>query len=274
MARKANQHRNGVDRHSSNHKKNVSDSDNNGRGKGSEMKVYPGEELPNGNQPSNPTDRVRKTAHAEGEDNIMKNSGDFQRKENQEIHEVLDVEEPASSMTNSMDCGSPSVETPGVTQDNGKLPGSESGPEHAKSGLGHLLNGLHLKNMMENMDMVVGNLRASALSMLKVAGEWLERQEPPFVSLKTNIYASRDYVKMKVAKAYPVVLKWLVQFGNIVLLLSMVWLDCTLRGMDSFLRLGTTSFFSVIWCSILSVIAMVGISKILIILVSLVYVFI
>lgn len=266
MARKGNQHRNGVDRHSSNHKKNVSDSDNNGRGKGSEMKVYPGEELPNGNQPSNPTDRARKTAHAEGEDNLMKNSGDFQRKENQEIHEVLDVEEPASSMTNSMDCGSPSVETPGVTQDNGKLPGSESGPEHAKSGLGHLLNGLHLKNMMENMDMVIGNLRASALSMLKVASEWLGRQEQPFVSLKTNIYASRDYVKMKVAKAYPVVLKWLLQFGNIVLLLSMVWLDCTLRGMDSFLRLGTTSFFSVIWCSILSVIAMVGISKILIIL--------
>jgi DnaJ family protein C protein 14 len=128
--------------------------------------------------------------------------------------------------------------------------------------------------MMENMDMVVGNLRASALSMLKVAGEWLERQEQPFVSLKTNIYASRDYVKMKVAKAYPVVLKWLLQFGNIVLLLSMVCLDCTLRGMDSFLRLGTTSFFSVIWCSILSVIAMVGISKILIILVSLVYAFI
>ncbi|KAG5223688.1 dnaJ subfamily member [Salix suchowensis] len=167
-------------------------------------------------------------------------------------------------MTNSMDCGSPSVETPGVTQDNGKLPGSESGPEHIKSGLGHLLSDLNLKNMMDNMVLVVGDLRASALSMLKVAGEWLERQGPPFVSLKNNIYTSRDYVKMKFANAYPVVLKWLLQFGNIVLLLSMVWLDCALRGMDSFLRLGTTSFFSVIWCSILSVIAMVGISKILI----------
>ncbi|KAJ6718496.1 hypothetical protein OIU79_006396 [Salix purpurea] len=264
MARKGNQHRNGVDRHSSNHKNKVSDSDSNGRGKGSEMKVYPGEEPPNGNQPSNPTDRGRKTAHAEGEDSIKKNSGCFHRKENQEVHKVLDVEEPTSSMTNSMDCGSPSVETPGVTQDNGKLPGSESGPEHIKSGLGHLLSDLNLKNMMDNMVMVVGDLRASALSMLKVAGEWLERQGPPFVSLKNNIYTSRDYVKMKFANAYPVVLKWLLQFGNIVLLLSMVWLDCALRGMDSFLRLGTTSFFSVIWCSILSVIAMVGISKILI----------
>ncbi|KAJ6312299.1 hypothetical protein OIU77_013939 [Salix suchowensis] len=264
MARKGNQHRNGVDRHSSNHKNKVSDSDSNGRGKGSEMKVYPGEEPPNGNQPSNPTDRGRKTAHAEGEDNIKKNSGCFHRKENQEVHKVLDVEEPTSSMTNSMDCGSPSVETPGVTQDNGKLPGSESGPEHIKSGLGHLLSDLNLKNMMDNMVLVVGDLRASALSMLKVAGEWLERQGPPFVSLKNNIYTSRDYVKLKFANAYPVVLKWLLQFGNIVLLLSMVWLDCALRGMDSFLRLGTTSFFSVIWCSILSVIAMVGISKILI----------
>ncbi|KAJ6432109.1 hypothetical protein OIU84_019379 [Salix udensis] len=172
MARKGNQHRNGVDRHSSNHKNKVSDSDSNGRGKGSGMKVYPGEEPPNGNQPSNPTDRGRKTAHAEGEDNIKKNSGCFHRKENQEVHKVLDVEEPTSSMTNSMDCGSPSVETPGVTQDNGKLPGSESGPEHIKSGLGHLLSDLNLKNMMDNMVMVVGDLRASALSMLKVAVIW------------------------------------------------------------------------------------------------------
>ncbi|KAJ6324712.1 hypothetical protein OIU76_011913 [Salix suchowensis] len=173
MARKGNQHRNGVDRHSSNHKNKVSDSDSNGRGKGSEMKVYPGEEPPNGNQPSNPTDRGRNTAHAEGEDNIKKNSGCFHRKENQEVHKVLDVEEPTSSMTNSMDCGSPSVETPGVTQDNGKLPGSESGPEHIKSGLGHLLSDLNLKNMMDNMVLVVGDLRASALSMLKVAEAWI-----------------------------------------------------------------------------------------------------
>ncbi|CAK7326297.1 unnamed protein product [Dovyalis caffra] len=270
MARKGTQQRNGVERHSSNHKKKVSDSDKNGWGKGSETKVYPGDELPKGNQPSSPTDRARKTAHVKGEDDIKKNSGNFQRKENQEIDEVLDVEESAASRINSMDCSSPSVETPSVTDENGKLPGIESGPEHTKSGFGPLLNGLRMKNMMQNLElssnMVIGNLRASALSMLKVAGEWLERQGPLFDSLKTNIYTAREYVKLNIAKAYPVVLKWLLQFGNILLLLSMVWLDCTLRGMDSFLRLGTTSFFSVIWCSILSVIAMVGISKFLIVL--------
>jgi DnaJ family protein C protein 14 len=46
----------------------------------------------------------------------------------------------------------------------------------------------------------------------------------------------------------------------------MVWLDCALRGIDSFLRMGTTSFFSVIWFSIFSVIAMVGMLKFLIVL--------
>ncbi|KAJ4842934.1 hypothetical protein Tsubulata_042331, partial [Turnera subulata] len=59
---------------------------------------------------------------------------------------------------------------------------------------------------------------------------------------------------------------WLTQVWNIMLLLLMVWVDCTIRGIDSFFRLGTTSFFSVIWCSILSVIAMVGMSKFLIVL--------
>jgi DnaJ family protein C protein 14 len=77
---------------------------------------------------------------------------------------------------------------------------------------------------------------------------------------------------MKVEQAYPIVLKWLMHIGSIMLLISMVWLDCTLRGIDSFLRMGTTSFFSVIWFGIFSVIAMVGMLKFLIVLVSPVYV--
>ncbi|KAE8637120.1 hypothetical protein Csa_021757 [Cucumis sativus] len=47
-------------------------------------------------------------------------------------------------------------------------------------------------------------------------------------------------------------------------------LDCMvglcLRGIDSFIRMGTTSFFAVIWFSILSTIAMVGFLKFLVVL--------
>ncbi|KAI3459194.1 hypothetical protein Pfo_015857 [Paulownia fortunei] len=72
---------------------------------------------------------------------------------------------------------------------------------------------------------------------------------------------------MKIQHAQPVIFRGIVHTGNLMLLLFMVWLDCSLRGIDSFLRMGTTSFFSIVWCSVLSVIAMVGVFKFLVILV-------
>ncbi|EEF43135.1 dnaJ homolog subfamily C member 14 [Ricinus communis] len=276
MARKGNQQRNGVDRHASNHKKKVTDSghvvpDTITRGKVSEVKVFPGEEIPNGNQPSSPSvDNLRRTYTA-GDDNKSKqNSGKLQRKDKKWIDQVRDLGDNASSKNNSGDSNSPFVETPGIRQENGALPGCESGLKRVRNGVNYLFNGLHIRNVMENMELsgnvAVRNLRTLALSTLKAAGVWLERHRPLFVRVTSNLYNARDYVNMKVEQAYPVVSKWLIQLGNIMLLLSMVWLDFTLRGIDSFLRLGTTSFFSVIWCSIMSVLAMVGTFKFLIVL--------
>lgn len=145
--------------------------------------------------------------------------------------------------------------------------------KHKKGVWGCLLNGFHLKDALESVDfshnIVVRNVKASAVSTLKVISQWLERQRPIFISLTTNIYNARDRVKVKIEQLYPIMLKWLMHFGNIMLLLSVVWLDCTLRGIDSFLRMGTTSLFSVMWCTIFSVIAMVGVVKFLMVLVSL-----
>ncbi|KAF2312711.1 hypothetical protein GH714_039728 [Hevea brasiliensis] len=138
-----------------------------------------------------------------------------------------------SQRNNSGYCSSCSVKTPGVKQGNGALPSWESGPKHAKKELNYLLNGLHLKNLMENADVsgnvAFRNLKASTLSILKVAGDWLERNRPLFARVTTNMYNACYYVKLKVEQAYPVVLKWLIHFGNIMLLLSMIWLDCTLK---------------------------------------------
>ncbi|XP_065863869.1 uncharacterized protein [Euphorbia lathyris] len=264
MARKGNQQRNGVDRHASNHKKKVSDSgypdpDMKGRGNASEVKVFPREEIPNGDQPSSPfTD----------DNKAKQNSAKFQKKEKQGMNEQQDLRGSVSFGNNSGDCCSTFVETPGVRQENGTSPGWYSDPNHAKDGLRYI--GLHIKSMIQNVDIsgnvTVRNVRASTMSILKSAGEWLEKHRPLFVRVKTNLYSSRDYLRMKVEQAYPVVSKCLVQFGSLMLLLLMFWLDFTLRGIDSFLRLGTTSFFSVIWCSILSLLAMVGMFKFLIVL--------
>lgn len=279
MARKGNQQRNGVDRHASDHKKKVSDSghaipDMKGRRKMNESKVFPGEDIPDGDQPCTfTTDNVRKRNNAGDDNKTKQTSGKFQGKEKQGIDQPHDLGQSASHGNNSGYCSRSSGETPSISHDNGTLPGLESDPKHAKVGFNYLFNGLHLKTMMENVDfsgnVAFRNLRASTSSILEVAGDWLERHRPLFARVTTKMCNARDYVKLKTVQAYPVVLKWLIHFRNIMLLLSMIWLDCTLRGIDSFLRLGTTSFFSVIWCSIMSAIAMVGISKFLIVLVSL-----
>lgn len=114
---------------------------------------------------------------------------------------------------------------------------------------------------------VLESLRHSALSILRTSRGWLEQKKPVFTAVVRNIYKIRDYIQLKLVQAYPIILKWLFHLGNILLVVSMVWLDCAFRGMDSFLRMGTTSFFSVLWFSILSVIAMIGMFKFLLVLV-------
>jgi len=52
-----------------------------------------------------------------------------------------------------------------------------------------------------------------------------------------------------------------------------VWLDCNVRGFDSLLRLGTNSLLAVLWCSMLSIFAMIGIKKMLIFMVCFGYFF-
>lgn len=66
--------------------------------------------------------------------------------------------------------------------------------------------------------------------------QWIERNRPLIVSLKPGAYKARDLVTKKIRQGCPVVFKWLMHFGSIVLLLSLVWLDCSIRGFDSFIR--------------------------------------
>ncbi|CAL1397491.1 unnamed protein product [Linum trigynum] len=268
MARKGSQQKNGLP----NHKKKVSDSELKGQGKGSQAKVFPGDGLINDDPPTIPsTDASRKTVHV-GDENKVKHqkSGKSQCKEKQGADRVHNVEESMSCGSNLNDPIHPSVESTGLREEHGQGTSSASGPTNWMSNSGYLMDRFHLRNLIENVnvsgDLAYRNLRATSLSMLNAAGEWIEKKRPLFVILTSNLRNASDYARQKFELAYPFVFKWLVHLGNIVLFLSMVWLDCTLRGVDSFLRMGTTSFFSVIWCSILSIVAMVGISKFIIIL--------
>ncbi|XWS14242.1 hypothetical protein CRYUN_Cryun36dG0106000 [Craigia yunnanensis] len=269
MARKGNQQKNGKKRGS---EAGYPVPDAKGRGKASEVKAFPGEELPDGNPPGSPsTESISKDHHTGIENKYRLNS---EKSVTTEKHgdAAEGLGQSISSGSNSGVCieNEPSKKASSGREQNEISPDGNLNLKHKKGVWGRLLNGFHLKASMDNVEfsdnVVVRNVRASAVSTLKVISQWLERQRPIFISLTTNIYNARDRVKEKIERLYPVVLRWLMHFGNIMLLLSIVWLDCTLRGIDSFLRMGTTSFFSVVWCSIFSVIAMVGMVKFLMVL--------
>lgn len=278
MARKGSQQKNGVERRASNNKKKGPDSvsavsDAKGRGKAGEVKVFPQEELPNGNHQGSFLHESASKAHHEGNDSQYK--PDLDKSISTDKHGINDMKglnQSSLSGSSSGDCikNVSSNETSRGREERGTLPGENLEPEYMKRFCGFSQNVLHIKNSVRNLEfsnnVMMRKLKESGLMAVEAFGAWLERQRPLFISMRTNVYNTRDNVKMKFLQVYPVVLKWLLHFGNIVLLLLMVWLDCTLRGIDSFMRLGTTSFFSVIWCSIFSVIAMVGILKFLVVL--------
>lgn len=151
----------------------------------------------------------------------------------------------------------------GVDSESGKgidtSPNSSKHSDNSKGCFGHLGTGLDGDNTLENfkvsMMVVFRNLMTLALSASKVSIQWLERWKPLLDPLKSNLLVAIGYVQEKGQQAYPIVFRWIMHFGNIMLLLSMVWLDCALRGIESFLCMRMTSILSVIWCGVLSLIA-------------------
>ncbi|KAK7329596.1 hypothetical protein VNO77_23766 [Canavalia gladiata] len=271
MARKGNQHKNGVERHGLNHKKGVSGGvlpGMKGHTKGGPVKVFPGEELANGERPSGLSQTACDASSAADDCNNEQRSEKVYRNEKQGMAAKHGPEDCLSFGSNS---GEDNLNSQVPTQEeNGSLPGSNQGQQSLKSRFSHILDGLHVKSVVERVEFsdhaIIRRLRLSACSIITAVTEWMTRQMPLYVSLKTVIFKAYDNVRTKVVLAYPVVLKWLMHFGNIMLLLSVFWLDCAIRGVDSFVRMGTTSFFSVIWCSIFSVISMIGMLKFFVVL--------
>ncbi|CAL0309230.1 unnamed protein product [Lupinus luteus] len=248
MARKSNQQKNGLERNGLNHKKGVSGGVLPGmKGNAKGGKDFPGEDVA--------SQSTRETTDA-GYDN--NNEKKFEKKSTKE--------ESFSFGSNSRDDNLNS-EVP-LQESNGTLPRSNQGLQSIKSGLSCLLNGL--QSVVENGELadnvIVRRFRLSVFSILAAATEWLARKKPLFVSFTTVVFKAWDNLRVKFKHAYPIVLKLLMHFGSILLLLSVFWLDCAIRGVDSVVRMGTAAFFSVIWCSVFSVISMIGMLKFLVVL--------
>ncbi|PWA77692.1 chaperone DnaJ-domain superfamily protein [Artemisia annua] len=107
-------------------------------------------------------------------------------------------------------------------------------------------------------------LKMFVMSVLLASIKW---SKPLINTLVTKILVSIDYVRMEVKRAYPIVLSWLKVLTNILLHLLLVWLNFSHRGINSVVHMGTSAVYTVGWCSLFSVVAMVGVRKLVAVLV-------
>ncbi|XP_042517844.1 uncharacterized protein LOC122091779 [Macadamia integrifolia] len=278
MARKGNQQRNGLDRNSLNHKIRVPESgavsaaEKKEKVKSRNGKAADGEEPISGKQPGNPSVYMSAKTNSTGDDEkIDQRSRNLPSKEKPVMDRIPDSAHSVPASCNSVDPGghASSSNASGSRADRrSSLRGNDS-LNKLKTSLGCLLRYLPNKDSMEasvlSDHVIWRSLGASALSIFNAATGWVERQKPLFSIITTTIYDASGYARLKIQEVYPIVWRWLLQFGKLMLLISLIWFDCSLRGLDSLVRLGTTSFFAVIWCSILSLVAMIGIFKFLIV---------
>lgn len=273
MARKGNQQKNGLDGSTSNHKKGGLQSGSamtNKKGKGSvnNMKVVK-EEFSSDTQPNiSVTDSLPNPDHIKDEKKRTNKSGKHNKVE---IQGTSAAEQSEQRDGTCEDCSANMSTTGSSCLEEEKWPKANgiSGSKNRKRTSVHSMNGFDEDGLPESVELPetlgVRYLKTFVSTVSKASTEWLDRHKPLLDVLITKTLISRDYVRMKIKHAYPIVLKWLIHFTNILLVLLMVWLDFTLRGIDSVIRIGTTSFFAVIWCSIFSVVAMIGLLKFIIV---------
>ncbi|KAJ6810145.1 uncharacterized protein M6B38_157995 [Iris pallida] len=120
----------------------------------------------------------------------------------------------------------------------------------------------HIQSSLATADQ---SLRVLAVDVLNAASRWVEWQKPRLSTFSAYMCKARDYIFVQVRHVYPIIQGWTLHVGKLILLLSIVWMNCNIRGFTSLVRLGTTSFFAIFWCGILSIIAMIGMTKVFII---------
>uniref|UniRef100_A0A0D9XDI7 J domain-containing protein n=1 Tax=Leersia perrieri TaxID=77586 RepID=A0A0D9XDI7_9ORYZ len=111
--------------------------------------------------------------------------------------------------------------------------------------------------------MAASIFRASVLYIMEESKLLMERNRPAITTFMAIVHKGCDYVLGKIGYAYPICRAWIFNAGKLMLLLLAVWFNCNIRGFDSLLRLGTNSLLAVVWCSTLSIFAMIGLKKML-----------
>ncbi|XP_062214073.1 uncharacterized protein LOC133915081 [Phragmites australis] len=112
--------------------------------------------------------------------------------------------------------------------------------------------------------MAASIFRASMMYVVEESKRFIDRKRPTINTLMAIVNKGHAYAFSKFEYVYPIARAWMLNAGRLMLLALAVWLDCNVRGFDSLLRLGTNSLLAILWCSMLSIFAMIGIKKMLI----------
>jgi DnaJ homolog subfamily C member 14 len=108
---------------------------------------------------------------------------------------------------------------------------------------------------------------ASMMYVVEETKRYIDRKRPTIDAFMAMVNKGHGYAFSKIKFVYPIVRSWMLNAGRLVLLFLAVWLDCNRRGFDSLLRPGTNYLLVVLWCSMLSIFAMIGIKKMLVVMV-------
>lgn len=269
MARKGNRQKNGLNLHSPNNKTVVSDptlsplTAQQDRCGVNDEAVGLCEELPNDSNSMASTKRINDTNQVQDELSGKKSREPPKRDRKSMVEKIIRKDVPHGHNTEVKKNDPPTTQASNIGAGS-ELPHISS--SNNMNGIDNISDGQY-SGSVENIEfpetMVFKFMRTAAFCLARSSAYWVERHKPTFISLKSNALKASDYVWMKIQKARPIIFRQIMHIGSIILLVFMVWLDCALRGTVSFLHMGTTSFFSILWCSILSVIAMVGVGKFL-----------
>lgn len=104
----------------------------------------------------------------------------------------------------------------------------------------------------------------SDISLVEQFLEWIQQQKHLYLATKTATLKAADYVRFLVVQNWPIIYSWSVYFGRLLLVMAKKWLDCSLRGMGSLIRLSSAAYHVLLWCTVLSTTSMSGLLFVLI----------
>lgn len=87
--------------------------------------------------------------------------------------------------------------------------------------------------------------------------EWIKQQKPLYLR-------ATDYVGIAVKQNWPIISTWSMHCARSFMWVSGLWLECSLRGLKSLLRLSSTAYFLLLWCSFLSMSSISGLLYVII----------